>query len=248
MKLTIVGCAGSFPGPESACSCYLVEHDGYRMILDMGSGALGPLQRYIDLRDIDAVLLSHLHADHCFDLAGFYVVSKYHPEGQVPTIPVYAPHGAGPFLNSAYGRGEGLEMSGQFDFYDFDPEPLQLGPFRITVFEVDHPVPAYAFRIEAAGKVLTYSGDTGPIDVLAGAAADADLFLCEASFVENRQNPPNLHLTGAQAGSYAATARVGRLLITHIPSWTDADEVHRDVLTTYDGPLALVRPGDVFEL
>ena len=85
MRLTIVGCAGSFPGPDSASSCYLVEHDGFRMLVDLGSGALGPLQRHLDLRDVDAVLLSHLHADHCFDLSGFYVVSKYHPTGALPT-------------------------------------------------------------------------------------------------------------------------------------------------------------------
>ena len=96
MRLTIVGCAGSYPGPESAASCYVVEHDGFRLLIDLGSGALGPLQRHVDLRQVDAVLLSHLHADHCFDLAGFYVVSKYHPEGTLPTIPVYAPQGAGP--------------------------------------------------------------------------------------------------------------------------------------------------------
>ena len=90
VKLTIVGCAGSFPSAESPASCYLIEapYEGrtYRLVVDLGSGALGALQRYVDLRDVDAVALSHLHPDHCFDLSGLYVVSKYHPAGALPRI------------------------------------------------------------------------------------------------------------------------------------------------------------------
>src|SRR5690606_10081583 len=70
MKLTVVGCSGSFPSPDSACSSYLVEADGYRLLLDMGNGALGALQRHCGLYDLDAVALSHLHADHCIDMCG----------------------------------------------------------------------------------------------------------------------------------------------------------------------------------
>ena len=44
MKLTVVGCAGSFPSASSTGSCYLVEHDGHRIVLDLGNGALGALQ------------------------------------------------------------------------------------------------------------------------------------------------------------------------------------------------------------
>lgn len=249
MRLTIVGCAGSFPGPDSASSCYLLEHDGFRLLLDLGSGALGPLQRHVDLRDIDAVALSHLHADHCFDLTGFFVVSKYHPDGQLPEIPIYAPDGAGPFLASSYGRTEGLQLGDQFDFRDWtDGVSVQIGPFTVTPTLVDHPVTAYAFRVEAGGKVVAYSGDTAPIDALTDVAAGADLFLCEASFVESKENPPHLHLTGAEAGEYATRAGVHRLLVTHIPSWTDVAEVEADLLTTYAGPYDIVRAGDVYDL
>ena len=249
MKLTIVGCAGSYPGPESASSCYLLEHDGYRLLIDLGSGALGPLQRHLDLRDVDAVLLSHLHADHCFDLSGFYVVSKYHPSGALPTIPVYAPQGAGPFLASSYGRSEGLQMSDQFDFRTFvDGELVQLGPFSILPRLVDHPVEAYGMRITAGGRVLAYSGDSAPTPVLDDIALGADVFLCEASFVESGVNPPGLHLTGAEAGDYAKRGGVGRMLVTHIPAWTDRDEVASDVRSTFDGDHVLVESGQVYDV
>ena len=96
MRLTVIGCAGSYPGPDSPASCYLVEAEGpdatgqvrtWRILLDLGNGALGMLQRYADPLAVDAVLLSHLHADHCLDLCGFYVLRKYHPTGPQPRIP-----------------------------------------------------------------------------------------------------------------------------------------------------------------
>jgi ribonuclease BN (tRNA processing enzyme) len=255
MKLTIVGCAGSFPGPDSPSSCYLVEapFEGgtYRLALDLGNGALGALQRHIDLRDLNAVAISHLHADHCFDLAGYYVVSRYHPEGALERLPLFAPAGAARFLAVAYGPEPDPGILDHFSCHDWrDGETLQMGPFRVTVKLMDHPVEAYAMRIEAGGKVLVYSGDTGPTDVLNELAAGADLFLCEASFVESKAklNPPHLHLTGAQAGEAASAAGVGHLLLTHIPAWTDRAEVESDAKTTWDGPLDLVTTDATYEL
>jgi len=253
MKLTVIGCAGSFAGPDSPASCYLVEapFEGrtYRLLVDLGSGAFGPLQRHSTIRDIDAIALSHLHADHCFDMSGFYVVSRYHPEGAFTPVPVLAPAGAGEFLCAAYGSGEDSGMLEQFEFAEWqDGGTTQLGPFTVTSVLVNHPVPAYAFRIATATHAICYSGDTGPTEALAGLVAGADLFLCEASFVESGTNPPNLHLTGAEAGGYAARGGVGRLLVTHIPTWTDRAEVEADVKSTWDGPYELVVAGATYEL
>ena len=97
MRLTIVGCAGSYPGPGSAASCYLVQapHEGrlFSLVLDMGNGALGALQRYVRLEDIDTVALSHLHVDHCIDLLSFHVFRTYRPSGPLGPLPVLGPHG-----------------------------------------------------------------------------------------------------------------------------------------------------------
>ncbi|MCW2841884.1 MAG: fold metallo-hydrolase [Aeromicrobium sp.] len=251
MKLTVIGCSGSFPGPDSPASCYLVEapFDGrvYRLLVDLGSGALGNLQRLVDLRDIDAIALSHLHADHCFDMSGLYVVSRYHPDGTFPAIPVLSPEGAGPFLGRAYGSDDGDGITDQFDFRDWvDGESVRLGPFTVTSRLVVHPVAAYALRIETPSASIVYSGDTGPAEQLVDLAVGADLFLCEASFVESGTNPPALHLTGAEAGDYATRAGVGRLLVTHIPAWTDRAEVEADVKTTWDGPFELVSAGSTY--
>ena len=120
MRLTIVGCSGSFPGPESPASCYLVEapYDGrtFRLLLDLGSGALGALQRHADLGEIDAVALSHLHPDHCLDLCGYYVVRKYHPAGARPRLAVYGPEGTSERMARAYDLPRDQGMDEQFDF------------------------------------------------------------------------------------------------------------------------------------
>ncbi|MCW2770204.1 MAG: fold metallo-hydrolase [Aeromicrobium sp.] len=253
MRLTVIGCTGSFAGPDSPASCYLLEapFDGriYRLLVDLGSGAFGPLQRYSTIRDIDAIALSHLHADHCFDMSGFYVVSRYHPAGAFDRIPVHAPDGAGDFLVAAYGVEENTGMREQFDFQPWqDGGTVQLGPFTVTSVRVNHPVPAFAMRIATADRTLAYSGDTGPTEALLDLVAGADVFLCEASFVESGTNPPNLHLTGAEAGDYATRGGVGRLLVTHIPTWTDRAEVETDVKTAWDGPYELVTAGSTYDV
>ncbi len=91
MKLTVVGCSGSFPGPESPASCYLIEHEGTRILLDMGNGSLGALQRYTDIYAIDAVVLSHLHVDHFIDLCSYYVALQYRPDGPADSVAVWGP-------------------------------------------------------------------------------------------------------------------------------------------------------------
>lgn len=253
VRLTVVGCSGSFAGPDSPASCYLLEapHEGrtYRLLVDLGSGAFGALQRHSTVRDIDAIALSHLHADHCFDMSGFYVMSRYHPDGAFGQIPVHAPEGAGDFLVAAYGREENTGMREQFDFQRWeDGGSVQLGPFTVTSVRVNHPVPAYALRIATEDRTLVYSGDTGRTDALLDLVAGADVFLCEASFVESKTNPPDLHLTGAEVGDYATRGGVGRVLVTHIPSWTDPAEVESDLKTTWDGPYDIVAAGTTYDV
>jgi ribonuclease BN (tRNA processing enzyme) len=122
--MTIVGCAGSFPGPDSAASCYLIEADGFRLVLDLGNGALGALQRYCGLDDVDAVCLSHQHADHCIDMCAYLVARAYHPQGPRPRLPVYAPAATGERLSRALGLDPGTGMTDAFDFVTLAPGPI----------------------------------------------------------------------------------------------------------------------------
>jgi ribonuclease BN (tRNA processing enzyme) len=224
------------------------DHNGrtYSLVMDLGNGALGALQRYVDLADVDAVALSHLHVDHCIDLTSYYVVRTYRPEGPLPALPVHAPPGASARVAAASGFADRSGVDQVFDFHEWEPErSVQLGPFTVTSTRVRHPVEAYAMRIEQDGRALVYSGDSGPTPALAALAGNADLFVCEASFLEGADNPPDMHLTGGDAGRHAASGDVRRLLLTHIPPWHDADRVLVEARSEFSGPIELARPGAV---
>ena len=252
MKLTVSGSSGSYPGPDSPASCYLVEqeHDGsvFRVLLDLGNGALGPLQRHARLDEIDAVLLTHLHADHCMDLCGYYVVRKYANCTPLPPIPVYGPEGAADRMARAYDLPTEPGMTHEFEFRTFPAASFSLGPFEVSTAQVAHPVPAYAIRLDVAGRSLAYSGDTGECEALVDLAGGVDMLLCEASFVETDVNPPDLHLTGKQAGEHATRAAARQLVLTHVPPHIDAKQVLREAEASYAGDVELARAGATYTL
>jgi ribonuclease BN (tRNA processing enzyme) len=244
VRLTVVGCSGSHPGPESACSAYLVEHAGFRLLLDLGNGALGPLQRYVDPRDIDALFLTHLHGDHWLDLVPLSHLRRHHPDGRVPpALPVTAPLGERGRIAGAFGRPEG-ELSEVFAFDE--PRDTTIGPFGVTVLRTKHPVESYAVRLAVAATSLVYTGDTGPFPELASFAEGADLLLAEAGFVDGVENPPDVHLTARQAGELARDANVARLIVTHVAPWHDATQQHEAARTAFGGPTDLAVPGATF--
>ena len=251
MKLTVVGCSGSYPGPDSAASCYLLEHEHegrtWRVLLDLGNGSLGQLHRYADPLAVDAVFLSHLHADHCLDLCGYYVMRKYHPTGPQPQIPVWGPAGTAERMARAYDLPLEPGMGEEFDFREHGGA-VEVGPFRVETREVVHPVTAYALRVTAGGRTLVYSGDTGPCAALDDVATGAHLLLAEASFRSGDDNPPDLHMTGADCGRTAAAAGVGRLVLTHVPPWHDAADAEAEARAEWPGPVELARAGATYEI
>jgi ribonuclease BN (tRNA processing enzyme) len=247
MQITVVGCAGSFPGPDSPASCYLVEHEGSRIILDLGNGSLGALQRYVDPRDIDAVLLTHLHVDHCIDLASYYVYRHYFPGGALPPIPVFGPGGTAQRMAAAYGLDEDPGMTRDFDFRPLGdggggPARFDIGPFTITTTPVVHPVEAYAIRVDAGGGSVVYSGDTAPTRALVDLAHGADVALFEASYVDGAP-ADGVHLTARQAGEHAAAAEVAHLVLTHLVAWNDPGVTEVQGRDGFGRDVTIARPG-----
>ncbi|MDQ4490580.1 MBL fold metallo-hydrolase [Sinomonas sp. ASV486] len=260
MKLTIVGCSGSFPGPSSPASCYLVTaNDGerdWRILLDLGSGALGVLQRYLDLSDLDGVLLSHLHPDHCMDLTGLHVAVHWDPSGWTAgRVPVWGPAATKKRITTALDMQPEMDLDDDFEFHHWTAgEPIVFGPFRFEAYAARHPIAeAYALRIEcsepdgAGGlerRVLAYSGDTDTCQGLVDAAVDADLFLCEAAYHEGRDDAiEGVHLTGLRAGQAARDADAKRLLLTHLPVWNDPNRSVAEAQMAYEGPIAVAVAG-----
>jgi len=226
----------------------MLEADGFRLLLDMGNGALGALQRHVDIYSVDAVYLSHLHADHCFDLCSYWVARMFHPDGAKPPIPVYGPRGVADRVAEAYGLDPDPGMTEVFDFHELVPGALRIGPFSVRVDYVNHPVEAFGIRLEHDGASMAYSGDTGVCDSLVELAADTDLFLCEAAFQDHVDHPKDMHLTGSEAGDHAHRARTRELLLTHLVPWNDDAVTLTEAGSTFGGPIGLARSGQVYAI
>jgi ribonuclease BN (tRNA processing enzyme) len=249
VKLTIVGCAGTFPGPDSPCSSYLLEHDGFRLLLDAGNGSTGVLQRTIGLLELDAVVISHLHGDHFLDLITYTYARRYHPEGMPGKLPVYGPSDIESHIAGVFGRPVNDLLD---EVYDFHPVSragrTEIGPFTVDLAPVIHPVETYGMRITAGGRTLAYSADSGACDELVKLAREADMFLCEASYLDGDDNPPEIHLTGKEAGEHAARADAGRLLLTHLVPWGDPDRTLTEATTAYSGDISIASSCAVYDI
>jgi ribonuclease BN (tRNA processing enzyme) len=250
VDLTIIGCSGSLSGPDSPASSYLVtaQHEGrtFSMLVDLGPGALGVLYGMINPKDIDAIAISHLHPDHCIDLCGFHVASRYAPDAPWDRVDVYGPPGTADRIGRAYDAtpdgSQPEDMTASFAFHDWQPVQ-QIGPFMITTAIMRHPVPTYGMRIAADGAVLAYSADTAPSDKLVELATDADLLLAESAFLDGPDNQSGLHLTGSEAGDHATAAGAKALMITHIPPWHAVDQVLAAARDHFDGPVEAAARG-----
>jgi len=249
MRLTVVGCSGSLPGPDSAASCYLLEAEGFRLVVDLGNGSLGALQRYAPLSGVDAVCLSHLHADHCVDLYSYSIARTYSPAGPQPQIPVYGPAGTAERISLLHGPGgDDLGVMKRFTFETLTPGPLAIGPFELRLAHVNHPVETFAFRFTHGGRSLVYTGDTGQTEAVPALAAGTDVLLSEAAFLDGPGLPANVHLTARQAAGYAAQAGAGRLVLTHLQPWIARDDARAEAAAVFAGDLDVASAGQVIDL
>lgn len=246
MRLTVVGCSGTYPGPASACSCYLVEHDGFSLVLDLGNGALGALARYTDVLQVGSVFVSHLHGDHCLDLVPYTYARRYPPGERLDRLHVYGPEGTQRRLENSFDEPRPGYVDDVFHVREVREGRLRIGSFDVTLARTNHPVECYAIRLEAGGSAFVYTGDTAASEAVVDLARAADLFLCEATYVDGRDNPPNVHMTATDAGMHAAKAGVGRLVLTHLHPGTDPDESLRSAREVFRGPVAVARPGAVY--
>jgi ribonuclease BN (tRNA processing enzyme) len=271
MRLTIVGSSGSMSGPGGAASGYLVQAPDatgrtWSVLLDIGPGAFGQLMNHLEPRQLDALILSHLHPDHMVDVTSLHVFLRYHPAGELPAIRTVGPVQTAERIGGVCWLSP-EEVARQFDIeHHEDGRVITVGPLRIEAFAVRHPVPAFGVRIDGPSEVgsgtvsLAYTGDTDSCAAAARLADGVDLLLAEASFQEGREDfIRGIHLTGLRAGRLAAgtgdddggpmpagervSAPVGRLVLTHLPPWTDADVVTAEARRAYDGPVDVATPG-----
>jgi ribonuclease BN (tRNA processing enzyme) len=250
--LTVLGCSGSVPGPGAAASGYLLEAEGFTLGIELGSGTLAQLQLARSPFDLDALLFSHLHPDHCADLSPLTVLRRYHPQRPAGRLAVYAPSEAPSRFVAAYSPDTQdraiTDLSDTYDFTALAPRTVHIGPFAVTAAPAAHPCEAYAFRITHDATTVAYTGDTGWSDAVTTLARDADVLLSEASWTHSADRPPDLHLSGVEAGRLASVAGAGRLLITHVTPWTSVDDVLTEAKGEFAGEITRVRQGEAYRL
>ncbi len=220
MKLTCIGRYGPYPRAGGSTSCYLLSHNGKNIVIDMGCGSLTRLLGLIRPADIDALLLSHLHADHMGDVLTLrYALDASKKMGH-RTQPLLSYLPAQPETESALIQTHGMINAHIIE----DGMTAEICGINVSFALMPHPVPSYAMRFEADGKVFVFSGDTHETDRLAPFAAGADLLLMEAAFLSRDKTPGAPHVDAVEAGAIALKAQAKRMLVTHIfPEYNEYD-------------------------
>jgi len=242
MRLTVLGSSGTYAVPDRPASGYVVSAGDTEVVLDLGFGVFPALRRRPSVPS--AIVLSHEHPDHCVDLFALFSALRFElPEP--PGIPVMCPQSVVDKITGFLEADRAHDLHRVFAFDPISPgDERTVGPFLLRFGASVHPVSALITRLEADGRSLVYSGDTGPAGDLEALATGVDLLLCEASMV----GPPAdgrypYHLFAVEAGEIAARAGVGRLVVTHVPPNLDASVAVGEAAAAYPGPIEHAVPG-----
>jgi ribonuclease BN (tRNA processing enzyme) len=227
-RVVVLGSCGAWPEPGRACSGFVLEYGGARIVLDLGYGTLPRLLTLLGSSaadGIDAVIITHAHPDHMLDLHGLLRARWFGRRSAAP-VPLHAPE---PVLARLIGlEDDGADVvRAAFDWHPLPAPPRQIGPLRLDSMELPHYLPNSGVRLSAPGMAVAYTGDTGPDPALAELGRGADLYIVDAT--DRWQRPgaaagtpgPVLNLTAREAGEAAAAAGARRLLLTHF--WPDND-------------------------
>jgi ribonuclease BN (tRNA processing enzyme) len=251
VRLTVLGCSPSFPNPGGHCSSYLIDESQTRIVIDCGHGSAGALRAVSDLDSVSAIVLSHMHPDHFFDLVPLRYA--YRAENHASLVPLWVPPNGAAVLSSLL-EPLGLPddfFTGTFDLREYDPQDaLTIGSLLLRFTETRHYVPGYAILITPANAdhpALFFSSDTGWLDDLEQIAFGADLALIEATQTHQDDDREPGHLTGSMAGKLAQQGRVERLLITHYPA-SRGQELLAQARGEYGGPVELASEGRTYEI
>lgn len=235
MKLTIIGFWGGYPKSDGASSGYLLEHEGFKLLIDCGSGVLSKMQKVIQPEDLDAVIISHYHPDHIADIGVLQharLIQGFLGK-DVPNLPIYGHT----FDDYEFGK---LTYKNTTKGVSYNPnQPLELGPFKVSFLKTDHPVPCYAMRFEAGGKVLVYTGDSSFKEEFIDFGKNADVLLCECNFYRNQNGKSAGHMTSVEAGKFAKKSCVSQLILTHLPHYGNTSDLISEASEEFTGIINL---------
>jgi ribonuclease BN (tRNA processing enzyme) len=261
LQITVLGKSPSWQDAGGACSGYLVQEDGYSLLLDCGNGVFSKLRSHLDYVDVDAVLITHLHADHFLDLVPFSFALTYAPRQQPvpvagwpgtsqPARPaLYAPDGATDTFRRIFGcLGDEQLIERAFSIQEYTPnDELELGPLRSRFCEVPHYTRTFAVELSTnGGRRFTFSSDCRPNEGLVQFAHDTDLLMIEATLPRPERTGLRGHLTPLEAGEHGRRAGARRLVITHISDEIDAEWACAQAAEAFDGAVDLAHEGAVY--
>jgi ribonuclease BN (tRNA processing enzyme) len=246
MRLTVLGSCGAWPEAGQACSGYLVEHDEFRLLVDLGYAIVPRLLERVTAGQVDAVLISHGHPDHCADLNPLLRARALRADPS-PPLPVYALPGA---LHAVLALDRPGMLAGAYVLHEFTAgSRLEIGPFRVQTRLLPHWVPNAGLRLAAGSQVFAYTGDSGPSHGVVELARCADLLLAEASYVDQVPEDSRRYLSSArQQGRQAADAGARHLLLTHLLPGTDPAAARVAARHGYDGEVGVASAGLVLDL
>lgn len=242
MKLTVIGSYGGYPALDQASSTYLIEKNGYIIVLDMGSGGLSKLQKYVHITDIDAVILSHYHADHIADIGVLQHARLVQAQlsGDETILPIY-------------GHNKDIEQFHRLsdDYTEgkaYNPnEVLKLGPFFIRFLRTKHSVPCYGMRITDGNSTIVYTADTAFQQEWIPFSKNADLFLADTNFYTGMNAKQAGHMTSEEVGIIAEAANVKEVLLTHLPHFGNHEQLIQETKKVYPKKVSLAYEGLVWE-
>jgi ribonuclease BN (tRNA processing enzyme) len=246
MRLTVLGGAGGWPPAGGACSGYLIEQDGFRLLVDPGYAIVPRLLEIVPAEAIDAVLVSHGHPDHVADLNPL-LRARLMRDDASPRLPAYA-------LPDALGRVLALDqitaLKDACEVRGFEAgDAFPIGPFEIESRPLPHSIPNAGLRISAGGLSITYTGDAGPSDDLVDLAGDTDLLLAEATYVDSVPSGNASVLNSAlEVGRQARRARAARLMLTHLLPGTDPEASLVAASRSFSDWIGVATSGTVVEL
>ena len=264
MRLTVLGKSPAWQDAAGACSGYLVQDGDTTVLLDCGNGVFAKLRQFVDYVDVDAVLISHMHADHFIDLVPYSYALIHAPRQQPVPVPPWpgtdcpacpglaVPPGGMETLRQvvgAWGNEDLVEQAFNVEEYATGSQ-VEVGSLTFEFSPMPHFIRSHAISVTSSngGGRLAYGADSRPASELVEFARDAELFLCEATLPRPERSGQRGHLTAEEAGEHAREAGAKRLVLTHISDELDADEACERAQAAFGGPVEVAREGAVYEI